>query len=506
LLINPGFKYKHYGAQDELSHLMGKKKMSIPLALPLLAAMTPEHYDIKIVDDETEPLPTEPVPDLVGITTLVSTINRAYEIADFYRSKGAAVVMGGTYATFMPTEVLEHADSVLIGEAEGQWRGLLRDFEDGLLKPEYTNPEPPAFKTSVVPRWDLVKVKDVMTLGVQTTRGCPYNCEFCLVNKMFGRRVRFRDVDDVIKEIVSLPIKKLFFVDDNLTINKRYAKELMAKLKPLKISWVCQSSIDVAKDDELLKEMVDAGCLSILIGFESLNPDSLKETNKRHNKIETYEAAIKKIHSFGINVLASFVVGFDADTVESFDHIRAFADKTDIVYTMLSVLSAAPGTDLWQRMEREGRLYGVQRDYINGAFPCMHYNRISQSQLLDTYFASLREMYSYESLLPRARRLFGSGAFRHSGGAEEVGFFDKVTTSMKIIRRFGFSSNKAKRAIFKELFAMVRNKTASAESIVIFLLSMEAVSDYLGNADAFLDEVRLNVAAVDKGPWRSAVH
>jgi radical SAM superfamily enzyme YgiQ (UPF0313 family) len=340
-----------------------------------------------------------------------------------------------------------------------------------------------------------------MTLGVQTTRGCPFNCEFCLVNKMFGRRVRFRDVDDVIAEVSALPLKKLFFVDDNLTINKAYARELMARLKPLRVSWVCQASIDVAGDDALLKEMVEAGCLSILIGFESLSPESLKETNKTHNKIGEYEEAVRKIHSFGINVLASFVVGFDADTAESFDQIRDFVEKTDIVYTMLSVLSAAPGTDLWDRMEREGRLYAVPRNFINGAFSCMHYNAISQVEMLDKYYATLREIYSYESLLPRAERLFASGAFKQSGRSEEVGFLAKVTTSAKVMNRFLFTSDAAKKRLFKSLFALVRKGTASPQSVIIFLLSMESVREHLKNADRFLGEVREKVAASDGGPW-----
>jgi radical SAM superfamily enzyme YgiQ (UPF0313 family) len=496
-LINPAFKYKHYGAQDELSRLMGKKKMSIPLALPLIAALTPSHYRIRIIDDETDTIAWDEKPDLVGITTLVSTIDRAYVIADRFRSNGVPVVMGGPFATFMSDEALLHADAVVVGEAEGSWQALLSDFENGKMDRVYSQKAPSGFNTSPIPRWDLVKTDDLMTLGVQASRGCPYNCEFCLVNKMFGHRMRYRDPDDVIDEIKALPLKKVFFVDDNLTIKKKFAKELIKKLRPLSISWVCQCSIDVADDDELLSDMAESGCLSILIGFESLRPESLKETHKTHNRVEEYGKAIAKIHSFGINVLASFVVGFDADTTADFDHIVAFAEENNVLYTMLSVLAAAPGTDLYQRMEDENRLVDCPRDFINGAFPCMRYKHFSQTEILEKYFSTLRKLQNFSSLRKRALALFETGAFAKSGISEKVCLSDKISTSALLVRRFLFSSDKEKRALFKDLFGLIRKKKVSAEAVVVFLLSMQAIRDYLDNSSLFLEEVRQTAARMD---------
>ncbi len=501
-LVNPRFRYKHHAAQDELSHLAGKKKMSVPLALPLIAALTPEHYDIRIIDDEYERHPSKEIPDIVGITALVSTVDRAFEIADLYRERGAVVVIGGSYPTFAPEEVAEHADAVMVGEAELTWGRFLRDFEEGRIQKTYVQDCAVPFETSPIPRWDLVRCDEIMAVGVQATRGCPYNCEFCLVNKMFGRRMRFRDTDDVIREIESLPTKKIFFADDNLTIKKSYARELFGKLTPLGVSWFCQCSIDVARDDELLETMVAAGCISLLIGFESLSPEALQETNKKHNKVEEYEEAIGRIHAHGLNVLASFIVGFDADTLDTFDHILAFMERTRLVYGMLSILAAAPGTDLYNRMQDEGRLPPVRREFINGALPCMHYMNFSQTEVLERYFETLAAMYDSASLRRRAVPLFAGGEFANSGTATEVGPWEKLTTSVKLMGRFLFSRDKEKRLLFRELFGLVQEGKVSAESIVVFLLTVQATHDYLRRMGPALDDIRPAVAAMDKGPWR----
>lgn len=498
LLVNPKLQYKHYGAQDELSHLLGRKKMSLPLALPVIAALTPPHYDIQILDDETDVLPRDNPPDIVGITTLVSTIGRVREIAEMYRELGTHVVLGGSYATFRPDEVLAFADTVVVGEAEGIWTEFLSDFEAGCPRPRYQRTEPLRFDSvPAPPRWDLVNTKELLTLGIEASRGCPHQCEFCLAYKMFGRKMRFRDVQNVVDEIKSLPLKKLFFVDDNLTIRKSYAKELMAALKPLGISWVCQSGIDVADDDELLTEMAEAGCLSILIGFESLSPESLREAHKEHNKIAKYKNAIERIHGHGINVLASFVVGFDSDTLAAFDHIEAFLEQHDVIYSMLSVLAAAPGTRLYERMEKENRLLGYEPSFINGVFPCYKYQNFTGEEVLDRYLESLKRIYDYDSLYKRAMSLFSGGSFRHAGGQEVVRLGEKFKTSLLLTRRFMFSKNSGKRRLFKDLFALVRQKKLSPESAVIFLLSVEAVHDYIAGIEEHIDSVRETVREIE---------
>ena len=325
----------------------------VPLALPTVATLTPDHYDIHIYDEDIEPLPLSSHPDIVGITTLAATITRAYELADHYRSKGVKVVLGGSYASFMTEEALKHADTVVVGEAEGSWEACLKDFEKGSMKPFYKTDDYAPYKTQKPPRWDLINTRKIFQIAIQASRGCPFNCDFCLVSKLFGRKMRYREIENVVEEIKAAPSNYLFFVDDNLTINKKYAKELMKAIKPLGVSWGCMCSIDVANDDELLGLMAESGCFNILIGFESLNPASLNETNKHQNKAATiYEPAIRKIHSHGIHINASFVVGFDHDTLQEFDNIFNFSMLTNMPSVNLHLLAAPPGSEILQKVPK----------------------------------------------------------------------------------------------------------------------------------------------------------
>ena len=498
-LVNPRLTYKHYGAGQELSLLLGKKKISVPLALPLIAALTPAHYDVRIIDDETDAIPAEPRPDLVAFTTAVSNVDRAYELARPLRARGIPVVMGGTYATFMPEQVLEHADAVVMGEAEGTWRQLLDDFEHGRLARSYRAEAPADLANAVQPRWDLIRIDEVITLGLETSRGCPYNCEFCLVNKVFGRRMRYRDIDQVIAEVRALPSKNLFFVDDNLTINKPRARELMRRLEPLGLTWVCQCSIDVATDPELLASMARAGCLSILVGFESLSPESLRETKKHHNRVKEYAAAVRAIHAHGIHVIASFVVGFDADTLASFEHIARFVEDNDVLFTMLSILAAAPGTDIWERMKAEGRLCYPSLEFITGILPCMRYRHMSQVQMLDRYVETLERVYDPDSLRRRALKLFGTGAFRQPGSSD-VPLRDKVTTTLKMLDRYLVRGSHAKRRLLWDLVRLGVKGTVAMDRVVVLLLQMESTFAFLRSFRAGLPTIRARVAAVDPGP------
>ncbi|MCX6282985.1 MAG: radical SAM protein [Bacteroidetes bacterium] len=283
-LLSPRQKYINYPAHSEMAKMFGKKRLMVPLALPTIASLTPENYKIFIYDEEIEEIPTAVRPDIVGITTLAATAGRAFELGDHYRSLGAKVIYGGPYASFLIEEALKHGDSVVVGEAEGKWEKCLADFEKGEIKQVYESSALTEYHRQKPPRWDLVSMKKIFQVAVQVSRGCPFNCDFCLVSRIFGRKMRYREIDNVVEEIMAAPSKYFFFVDDNLTINKRYAKELMKAIKPLNISWGCMCSLDVATDDELLRLMADAGCFNILVGFESLNPGSLDETQKHHNR------------------------------------------------------------------------------------------------------------------------------------------------------------------------------------------------------------------------------
>ncbi len=502
LLINPKFRLKHYAAQHELSGLFGKAKVTAPLALTILASLTPATDDIRIVDDEDEDIPWDESFDLVGITTTVTTADRGYELADIFRQLGVPVVLGGSYVTFMADEALEHADSIVVGEAEGAWERLLEDFERGELKKVYRAPFRVDYERSPLPRWDLVRTDDLMTIFVHASRGCPYNCEFCLVQKMFGHKMRLRDIDDVVREIETLPLKTIFFADDNLTLRKKWAKDLMRALKPLSISFICQSSVDVAKDEELLELMAEAGCMGILVGFESLDQAALREVKKLQNEIAEYDEAVERIHSKGIHTYASFIVGFDADTLETFDLVVDFCERNDIMYPILSVLAVAPGTDIYDRMKAQGRLTGVPNPMINGIFPGMHYAQMSQVDLLDKYQETLKRLLSFESAGKRVLNLARSGWFREEGSVG-VPFKVKAVTFLRMVRAFLLSPDPERRRVFVELFKLSRQGVVAMDRVVMMLLTIEANARWMESTDDLFRRARHKVAAMDRGPWNA---
>jgi radical SAM superfamily enzyme YgiQ (UPF0313 family) len=321
---------------------------------------------------------------------------------------------------------------------------------------------------------------------------------------MFGRKMRYRELDNVIEEIKKLPSKYVFFVDDNLTINKRYALELTKRLKPLEISWACMSSIDVAEDEELLREMAESGCFNILIGFESLNPDSLDETHKKHNRGgEKYVDAINKIHAAGIQINASFIVGFDNDTLDEFDRIFDFAMKTNLPNVNLHLLAAPPGTELYNKLLQQGRLFKAPENIGVGFFPIIHYYNMGQIELFDTYMDTITRLYSFNTILKKAKHLFPNGAFIRSGG--KISFLIKMRLSSIILKEFLLTSNKDKRELLFFFIQLISEKKIAIDKAFSFMLTMlsshRQVEANMRNIEHYRSVIREN----DLGPWKDHV-
>lgn len=232
--------------------ISGRKYAGIPLSLPTVAALTPKDIDIEIIDENVEPIDFNDRVDLVGISFFTAFANRAYEIADEFRKRGVAVVFGGIHASALPKEALQHADSVVVGEAEDVWGSLIQDFREGELKNIYTSQNYPDLKNSPIPRWDLVKVNNYTFNSVQSSRGCPFDCEFCSVKSFLGQECRFKQLSSVLKEIEhlhNLNYKKgIVFADDNILSDKRYTKDLVSSLIKIGIkNWWCQASINISQ-------------------------------------------------------------------------------------------------------------------------------------------------------------------------------------------------------------------------------------------------------------------
>lgn len=500
-LLSPRQRFINYPAHTYLAKMFGKKRFMVPLALPTVASLTPGQYDTYIFDEEIEQIPTNIKPDIVGITTLAATANRAFELGDRFRNMGAKVIYGGPYASFQVEKALQHGDAVVVGEAEEKWEQLLEDFEKGSLKQVYETNSYVAYKTQKPPRWDLVNMKRIFQVAIQVSRGCPFNCDFCLVTKNFGQKMRYRDIENVVEEIRAAPSKYFFFVDDNLTINKRYTKELMEAIKPLKISWGCMCSIDVAKDDALLQAMADAGCFNILIGFESLNPDSLDASNKHHNRRGTiYDEAIRKIHAHGIHINASFVVGFDNDTLDEFDRIYDFSLKHNLPNVNLHLLNAPPGSEIHKRYQKEGRLMNCNPELGVGHFPTIHYKKMSQIELFDKYMATVERLYSFDTILQKARQLFDNGTFTRKGG--DISFWMKVRLSIITLKEFLFTSDVIRRELFFYVIGLIRAKKIAIDKGLGFLLTMLGYNRHIMEHKRNMERYRKMIMEQDQGPWK----
>jgi radical SAM superfamily enzyme YgiQ (UPF0313 family) len=501
-LVSPRQKYINYPAHTEMARMFGKKRLMIPLALPTVAALTPAHYEISIFDEEIESIPEHEIPDIVGITTLAATAVRAFELGDRFRSKGAKVVYGGPYASFMLDEALKHGDSVVVGEAEGKWELCLRDFEEGRMKQVYETATYTEYRRQDPPRWDLVSMDRIFQVAVQVSRGCPFNCDFCLVSKNFGRKMRYREIDNVVAEIKAAPSKYFFFVDDNLTINKRYAKELMKAIKPLGISWGCMCSLDVATDEELLNLMAEAGCFNILVGFESLNPESLDETQKLHNRGGSiYKEAIEKIHAAGIHINASFVVGFDHDGQAEFERIFDFTMEHNLPNVNLHLLNAPPGTETFKKLKAEGRLMNCDPELGVGHFPTIHYMNMSQIEIFDKYMETVTRLYSFPVIRKKAEALFSNGAFTRPGG--DIPASLKARLSWIVFREFVLSREKERRKLFRFIFGLIRSNRIAIDKGLGFMLSMLGYHRHVKEHHRNMDRYRNMIISQDLGAWKN---
>jgi hypothetical protein len=501
-LVSPRQRFINYPAHSELARIFGKRRFMIPLALPTIAALTPDHYDIRIFDEEIEEIPWHLKPDIVGITTLAATARRAFELGDRFRAKGSKVVYGGPYATFVKEDALKHGDVVVAGEAEGKWEQCLADFEKGTLQPVYETQSFVEYKTQKPPRWDLVNMNRIFQVAVQVSRGCPFNCDFCLVSKNFGRKMRYREIGNVVEEIKAAPSKYFFFVDDNLTINKKYAKELMHALIPLKISWGCMCSLDVATDEELLDLMAQAGCFNILVGFESLNPESLDESQKHHNRGgKIYAEAINRIHAHGIHINASFVVGFDKDGPEEFDRIFDFTMEHNLPNVNLHLLNAPPGTEVHQRFRDEGRLFACDPELGVGHFPTLHYMNMSQIEIFDKYMTTIARLYSFDTIRRKGEALLGNGTFTRPGG--EISAYMKARLSWITFREFVLTRDPERRKLFKFVISQIRANRLAIDRGLGFLISMLGYNRHIRAHQRNMEQYRQIVMAQDKGAWKN---
>ena len=361
VLINPVGKRSGY--------LMSSISRFAPLGLAYVAALTPEHWNVEIVDENFTPFRYQEA-DLVGITAFTSNINRAYEIAGVYREKGTPVVIGGIHASMTPEETQQYADAVVVGEAEGVWPRLMLDFERGRLGRRYEGPRAEIAESSIRPRRDLLN-PNYFWQSVQTSRGCPFDCHFCSVSRYLGRRYRQRPVEDVLEELSSISSPNIAFVDDNLIgygpDSKKRAKMLFQGMveRNLNKKWWMQTSINAAEDESVIALAAEAGCLFVFIGFETIDRGSLRKMDKGVNLragIESYKATADIYHRHGIGVLGAFILGNDFESAAYYKRLAKFLLHSRIDAFQISILTPLPGTRLMDDQIASDNL-------IHGNFP-----------------------------------------------------------------------------------------------------------------------------------------
>ncbi len=398
---------------DRILRSVGKKCVFPNLALPTLAGITPPGYEVELCDENVEKVDYNTDADIVGITGYIVHKKRVLELAANFRSKGKFVVVGGPFATLCPEEIRGKADVVFVGEAEYTWPRFLEDYQKGEWQPEYHETDKPSMLDSPLPRFDLLKVDRYRTMTIQFARGCPFNCEFCDIIVMYGRRPRTKSVGQVMAEVEALHrlgVHNIFVVDDNFIGNKREAKALLQAISAWQerngypFEFMTEVTLNVAQDSELLTLMRAANFTSVFVGIESPRRDSLIESKKTQNMREDMLTSVRKIQDAGIEVMAGMIVGFDSDDKAIFEEQFKFIQEARIPVSMTGMLNAMPKTPLHTRLKEAGRLIAesVGDQFV---FSNIIPQSMSRLELYEGYQQLLRRLYNYGNYRRRAMDL-----------------------------------------------------------------------------------------------------
>lgn len=417
LLVNPSYRLEIRWVASEED--IDVKADYLPLGLGTVAALTPEEFHVDIWDElvrgPIEQCVIDRTYDLVGVTSHSANLGRAIKIGEYFKKQGCFVVVGGPGATSNPDRCRGRFDVIFIGEAELTWPSFLKEWLDGAYQQEYRQIDKPDIALSPMPRWDSIMsdVKKYSMGTLQTTRGCPNDCEFCDVVYLNGRRQRHKSVERIIDEIRALQklgVKSVSLNDDNFTINHVWAKEVLRALIPVNnafpapLRFMTQLSIDVARDEELLGLLADANFYQVLIGIESPNKESLKESGKFGNLKGDLVEEIKKVLSYGIVVRGAMIVGFDNDDTGIFDLQYDFIQKACLPSISMHMLNAPVGTRLWRRIRAEGRVidaFSISENSTQRLFNNVIPKRMTRIELMEGFRELYARLFTWDSFKER---------------------------------------------------------------------------------------------------------
>jgi radical SAM superfamily enzyme YgiQ (UPF0313 family) len=380
------------------------KWLRIPqLSLPILAALTPAGHDVVMVEEEVDPLPAAEAWDVVGVTAMTANVHRAYQLASRFRRQGARVILGGIHPSVMPEEAAEHADAVVIGEAEGIWPQVLDDIQHNRLQRFYRNAQPDLANSPLPAR---VKPRRLLGLPpylmpIMATRGCPYQCEFCSVHRVYGLGQRHLPIDHVVADIVRNDPRLIMFLDDNIGALRPYAMQLFEALRPLRKKWCGQATVRFILDEELFRAAVRSGLRALFVGVETVEPDACAALRKSPGGIALYDQAIARCRSAGVMFHASLIFGLDEQTPRVFEHTLEFLLRNSVPSISPNILTPYPGTPLFERLTREGRILHTNWTYYDHTNVCYQPRNMSPEELAEKYIDFRRRFLSWSSIAQR---------------------------------------------------------------------------------------------------------
>ena len=383
-----------------------KKKLYFTgLALPLLAALTPDDWETELIYEVIEDVPFDTDADLIGVSTMGHGVIRSIDIAKEYRRRGKTVILGGYMASIMPEEAVKYCDSLIIGDAELVWQQMLSDFENGKLKKTYEKPLEGNWYSTPSPRFDLLEGKNLGDfLPVQAGRGCPNSCSFCSVSCLYSGRYVKRPLPEVIRDIEqikSLGYKKILLLDDNIFSDRKYLDSLLDTLIKLDISWMSQCEITIGKDDELLEKLQRSGCTTLSFGLESISRESLISMDKGWAVPAEYDSLIQNIRNHGIDVSTEMVVGGEGDTLESIRMTKDFIERNKISVPRFYILTPFPGTRFFDQIKEEGRLVNNDIYSYDGTSAVYRPKNMTPDELTQAYWELYSELFTIKSIIKR---------------------------------------------------------------------------------------------------------
>ncbi len=398
LLINPFYAKSPYSS-------FGKHVLTPSLALTSVAASTPRGWRVQCWDENLlqGPPPTNPLPQVVGITVHLTFARRAYELAAAYRARGSTVVLGGMHVNSRPDEAAPHADAISVGDGVQTWPAILGDVERGALRPRYDATFERDYDLDPPPRRDLLPRDGFLTTtSIIASRGCSNRCTFCyLATEGVRLPYRVRNPRDIVRQVEADRQPYFVFVDNNLGARADYLRALCRAVRPLEKIWSAAVTLDVTDDPSLVREMALAGCTGVFVGFETLNDENLAKAHKRSPRAEDYGRRVAILHDHGIKVNGSFVVGFDGDRRDTFTTLAQWIDAQRLASATFHILTPYPGTPLFEQLEAEGRLLHRDWELYDTAHVVFRPKHLTPEELLLGYDWLYRRLSSHASILAR---------------------------------------------------------------------------------------------------------